>query len=346
MDGSDLTQRQRAILDFIVESVEQRGYPPAVREIGQAVGLASPSTVHAHLQTLEDRGYLRRDPTKPRAIEVHYDAALEGPVERRPARHVPLVGDVAAGTNVLAFSNQFQIATRDEPMSVQHGVIAGYSKLHGRKGVFDVPYTGDVYVIDAITNNPGAGGGVITNRKGELIGIIGKELRNSLTNTWINYAVPIQMLTKFVIEGKAGKYKPIVKPKNSGGPGGYHGIVLVPNVVERTPPYIEEVLSGSPAAKAGLKPDDLIVYVDGEQVLTVTAFKEILAKTRPGAAVKLEIRRVDKTESGGADRLVTVDLKLGDPPPETVKKEAVKKEGEKGRGGEGETKKRGKDDDK
>ncbi len=70
MDGSDLTQRQRAILDFIVASVEQRGYPPAVREIGQAVGLASPSTVHAHLQTLEDRGYLRRDPTKPRAIEA------------------------------------------------------------------------------------------------------------------------------------------------------------------------------------------------------------------------------------------------------------------------------------
>ena len=95
------------------------------------------------------------------------------------------------GTGVLAFSNQFQIATRDEPMSVQRGVVAAYSKLYGRIGVFQHMYRGDVYVIDAITNNPGAGGGLITTRKGEPIGLIGKELRNELTNTWINYAIPI-----------------------------------------------------------------------------------------------------------------------------------------------------------
>src|SRR5207245_5555251 len=196
------------------------------------------------------------------------------------------------------------VATRDEPMSVQHGVIAAYAKLQGHKGVFDAPYTGDVYVIDAITNNPGAGGGVITSRKGELIGIIGKELRNSLTNTWINYAVPIQVLAKFVTEGKAGKYKPIVKPKSS-GPGGYHGIVLVPNVVERTPPYIEEVLPGSPADKAKLKPDDLIVYVDGLPVQDINAFNNILATYTPGMELKLEIQRGDK--------LTTVPLKLAKP---------------------------------
>src|SRR5262249_37558733 len=70
------------------------------------------------------------------------------------------------GDWVLAFSNQFQIATRDEPMSVQHGVIAAYSKPHGRRGIFDAPYTGDVYIIDAVTNNPGAGGGALTTRRG------------------------------------------------------------------------------------------------------------------------------------------------------------------------------------
>src|SRR5207249_10377387 len=233
-----------------------------------------------------------------------------------------------AGDWILALSNEFNVATRDEPMSVQHGVIAAYSKLQGHKGVFDAPYSGDVYVIDAITNNPGAGGGVIVNRKGELIGIIGKELRNNLTNTWINYAVPIQVLAKFVAEGKAGKYKPIVKAKPSGGPGGYHGLVLVPNVVERTPPYIEEVVPGSPAAKAGLRPDDLIVYVDGEQVLTVLAFKEILSKTRPGTVVKLEVRRVDKNDAGVADRLLTVELKLGEPPQPPAKKEGERKKEE------------------
>src|SRR5262249_30191593 len=157
-----------------------------------------------------------------------------------------------------AFSNQFQIATRDEPVSVQRGVIAAYSKLQGRRGIFDFPYTGDVYVIDAITNNPGAGGGVVTTRKGELLGIIGKELRNTLTATWINYAVPIHVVAKFAELGMKGEYKPIVKERPAGGPGGYHGIVLVPNVIERTPPYVEEVMPDSPAAKAGLRPDDLI----------------------------------------------------------------------------------------
>jgi repressor LexA len=102
----ELTERQRAILDFIETETTERGYPPSVREIGQAVGLASPSTVHAHLATLQRRGYLHRDPTKPRAIEVRYDPnSGAGGHERRPVRHVPLVGDVAAGTDVLAQEN-------------------------------------------------------------------------------------------------------------------------------------------------------------------------------------------------------------------------------------------------
>src|SRR5439155_14134263 len=106
----------------------------------------------------------------------------------------------APGTGVLGFSNQFHIATRDEPMSVQRGVIAAYSKLHGRRGIYDATFTGEVYFVDAITNNPGAAGGVLTTRRGELLGILGKELRNTLTDTWINYAIPIQ--TK--IEVKSG----------------------------------------------------------------------------------------------------------------------------------------------
>jgi repressor LexA len=102
---TELTGKRREILDFIAAQLRERGYPPSVREIGDAVGLTSSSTVHAHLTTLQKQGYLRRDPTKPRAIEVHYDAACDAPVERRPARHIPLVGDVAAGTNVLAQEN-------------------------------------------------------------------------------------------------------------------------------------------------------------------------------------------------------------------------------------------------
>ena len=85
--------------------MRDRGYPPSVREIGEAIGLTSPSTVHSHLNTLQRLGYLRRDPTKPRAIEVRWDPNSGAVMERRPVRHVPLVGDVAAGTDVLAEEN-------------------------------------------------------------------------------------------------------------------------------------------------------------------------------------------------------------------------------------------------
>jgi len=215
-----------------------------------------------------------------------------------------------AGTWILAFSNQFQIATRDEPMSVQRGVIAAHAELRGRRGVFEAPYSGDVYFIDAIACNPGAAGGIITNRKGELLGILGRELKNTLSDSWINYAVPIQAkvdivrgdktekvdMAMFVREAMAGTYRAGVAPKKQDR-SGYHGIVLVPNAVSATPPFVEEVLPESPAAKAGLRPDDLIVYVDGELVPTIKSFRDIMKFVAPGSTVKLDIQRASKLTS-------------------------------------------------
>lgn len=97
-DAEPLTARQRRILDFIAETVQQRGYPPTVREIGEAVGLTSSSSVHAQLANLERRGLLRKDPTKPRAMTLSQSERAEGVV-------VPLVGRIAAGTPVLAEQN-------------------------------------------------------------------------------------------------------------------------------------------------------------------------------------------------------------------------------------------------
>jgi serine protease Do len=224
------------------------------------------------------------------------------------------------GDIVLAFSNQFQIATRDEPMSVQHGVVAAFTKLEARRGVHEAPYSGDVYILDAITNNPGAGGGALTTRKGELLGIIGKELRNSLSETWVNYAVPVTVLGKFVEEAKLGNYVPKAKPDKIVG-GGYHGIVLIANPVQdRTPPFVEEVAPGSPAAKAGIKSDDLIVYVDGAKVVSIEELQKILTACKPNDELKLEIRRVDKSVEGSGDKLVTVTLKMGQPVVKAPKK--------------------------
>jgi repressor LexA len=97
-----LTDRQQQILDLIHNTVRARGYPPSVREIGDAVGLSSPSTVHSHLSTLVREGYLRRDPSKPRAIEVLGMAEPDTGLTRAPVRDVPLVGRIAAGSPILA----------------------------------------------------------------------------------------------------------------------------------------------------------------------------------------------------------------------------------------------------
>ncbi len=100
-----LKGKRKLILEFIIRSVHEKGYPPSVREIGEAVGLASPSTVHSHLSILEKQGFIYRDPTKPRALEVRFDPNSGEPVRSRPHRSIPVVGEIAAGTNLLAQQN-------------------------------------------------------------------------------------------------------------------------------------------------------------------------------------------------------------------------------------------------
>ncbi len=99
-----LSKRQEAILDFIKDEVHTKGYPPSVREIAEAVGLASSSTVHGHLSRLENKGYIRRDPTKPRAIEI-LDASEESNIPKDRARYAPLIGKVTAGLPITAVEN-------------------------------------------------------------------------------------------------------------------------------------------------------------------------------------------------------------------------------------------------
>ena len=114
-----VTDRQRAILDYLRGFVDEHGYPPTVREIGQAVGLRSPSTVHAHLAQLERAGLLRRDPTKPRAIELtdrrrEAEVAAEAPAD---VHRLPLVGEIAAGGPLLADQNVEDYLAVPEPLA-------------------------------------------------------------------------------------------------------------------------------------------------------------------------------------------------------------------------------------
>ena len=109
-----LTDRQRQIFDFLTTYVDAHGYPPTVREIGEAVGLASPSTVHAHLANLERAGLLKRDPTKPRAIELRREPKA---LPATDVHRLPLVGEVAAGGPLLAEENVEEYLAVPEPLS-------------------------------------------------------------------------------------------------------------------------------------------------------------------------------------------------------------------------------------
>jgi repressor LexA len=115
-----LSKRQQEIYDFVVSYAAKHGYPPTVREIGEDVGLASPSTVHAHLANLERAGMLRRDPTKPRALEVVGRGAGSGPRSVRTAdpRRLPLVGEIAAGGPLLAEENIEEYLAVPEPLTM------------------------------------------------------------------------------------------------------------------------------------------------------------------------------------------------------------------------------------
>ena len=112
-----LTGRQQEIWQFLTEYVGSHGYPPTVREIGEQVGLASPSTVHAHLANLERAGYLRRDPTKPRALELLRDRPSSVGAESAEVHKLPLLGSIAAGAPLLAEQNVDDYLAVPEPLS-------------------------------------------------------------------------------------------------------------------------------------------------------------------------------------------------------------------------------------
>lgn len=203
--------------------------------------------------------------------------------------------EVEPGTRILAISNLFNVATGDEPASVQGGTVAAKVRLEARRGVFQSPYTGPVYVLDVVTNNPGSAGGAVITWRGELIGMLGKELRNALNNTWLNYAVPIGSLRESVEAIRAGK--PLArlaeeskKPARPMSPA-LLGLVLVPDVLERTPPFVDGVRPGSPAARAGIRPDDLILLVGDHLVPSCKALRRELESIDQDQPVKITVLR-------------------------------------------------------
>jgi S1-C subfamily serine protease len=222
-------------------------------------------------------------------------AVLKIDAENLPYFDLDQAVEAQPGTRVLALSNLFGVATGNEPASVQHGIVSVVAPLDARRGVFETPYRGPVYVLDAMTNNPGAAGGALVTRQGQLAGMLGKELRNTLNNTWLNYAVPIGELRQPVKEILAGRF--VAEPEEQRKTPGRSitladlGVTLVPDVLQRTPPYVEAVRADSPAARAGVKPDDLVILVGDRLIQSSEALRDELKHVAPEDAVRLSVLR-------------------------------------------------------
>lgn len=201
-----------------------------------------------------------------------------------------------AGARVLALSNIFGVAIGNEPASVQHGIVSALARLEARRGAYETPYHGPVYILDATTNNSGAAGGALVNGRGELAGMLGKELRGALNHTWLNYAIPIAELRPSVEAIQTGKlitqseadtrHRPLRSLDLES-----LGIVLIPDVLERTPPYVDHVRPDSSAAASGVRPDDLIVLLGDRLVQSCKALRSELEYVDYEDPVRLTILR-------------------------------------------------------
>ena len=174
------------------------------------------------------------------------------------------------GDRVLAFSNLYGIAAGNEPASVLHGHISAITDLQARRGVYKTTYDGPVYIVDAMTNNAGAAGGALTNFQGELLGVLGKELRNAQTNTWLNFAIPINSIKSRIEDILAGRVRREresrrIKPEQHLTPA-LLGLVMIPDVLPKTPPFVERVIPNSTAAEKKIRSDDLILFVGANMV--------------------------------------------------------------------------------
>ncbi len=219
------------------------------------------------------------------------------------------IQEAEPGTSVLAFSNMFHVATGNEPVSVVHGTVAAKTPLSAGQGRWKFPLKSEVLIVDSVTNNSGAAGGLLTNLQGRPVGLIGREIRHLDSQTWVNYAVPLTTLKPVVetlLEGKrvesqtAGEDK---RPRITDRQLTVRfGITMLPDVVERTPAYIDAVSRRSPAEAAGLRRGDLIVLIDDDIVTSVTDFQQHLAARRPGQKISVTVSR--------GQQLISIDLKV------------------------------------
>ena len=191
------------------------------------------------------------------------------------------------GDWIVAVCNAFKVADKEEPLSATLGVISLRTSIEARLTQRDVAYAGDLILIDQITSNPGAAGGAVVNTSGELVGLIGKIINSSETNTRLNYAVPNSILSRFLTEPAGSVTETVIGKRKSVS----LGIKIFAHGGRNSPAYIDTVKRGGPAHKAKLKPDDLLISIAGEKIGNVNDYKSALKTLTPDEEAIVVVKR-------------------------------------------------------
>jgi serine protease Do len=263
-------------------------------------------------------------PTEPRAASnvpaaplPHFDLSTGRPRPETPdPKETPTDDDLRPGDWIVAAGNAFKVAQGAEPVSIAHGVFSARTRLDARRRVREYPFRGEVLVIDAITSNPGAPGGAVVNLNGRLVGMVGRDVISNLTHTHFNYAIPTETLRDSLAEALDAVNR---APSDNTVPGvdtadttswtsvgtGNRGMTAAPVTappvdyglrVARTGyqtilPFVERVRPGSPADRAGLRADDLILSMNGRSVADVEEFDARMKDLIPNEPLDLVVRR-------------------------------------------------------
>lgn len=244
----------------------------------------------------------RRWPVETVATSTEHDAAIVR-IQARTEDAFPFLDlqqavDAEPGTPVLAWSNMFRVAAGNEPVSVVHGVIAASVPLEASQGRWKFPVKTPVWILDAITNNSGAGGGLVVDESGRAVGMIGREIRHARSRIWVNYAVPLTALRPVVaamLEGRritpsttAADAAPLISDRELTA---RFGLTMLPAVVERTPAWVDAVTPDSPADRAGIRRGDLILLIGDAVITSVTDVRRQITAAVPGRELSVTVNR-------------------------------------------------------
>ena len=207
------------------------------------------------------------------------------------------------GDWIVTTGNPFKIADGPEPVSVMQGIVSGRTKLDAMQDTQPFPYRGEVILVDAITSTVGAPGSALVDLNGDWVGLVGEQVQSRFTNTMLNYAYPIEEIQAFLEDARTNANAATQPAAARAGPG-EHGITLSRIGYRKQLPFVQSVKSGSPAAEAGVRKDDLIISANGTSIPRARAFRELCDRLYAGESLSLVIKR--------GDELITLRMTLAE----------------------------------